>query len=55
VSSIPFFQSPSNPEYMSVEQNGDPLNSMADTKVMALKTIEVMLNVEFEAAKNESC
>jgi hypothetical protein len=40
---------------MSVEQNGNPLNSMADTRVMGLKTIEVMLNVEFEAARNESC
>ncbi len=55
VSSIPFFLPPSNPEYMSVEQNGDPLNSMADTRVMGLKTIKVMLNVEFEAARNESC
>ncbi len=55
VSSIPFFLPPSNPEYMSVEQNEDTLNSMADTRVMGLKTMEVMLDVEFETARNESC
>lgn len=55
VSSIPFFLPPSNPEYMSVEQNEDTHNSMADTRVMGLKTMEVMLDVEFETARNESC
>lgn len=55
VSSIPFFLPPSNPEYMSVEQNEDTLNSTAETRVMGLKTMEVMLDVEFETVRNESC
>jgi hypothetical protein len=55
VSSISFLLPPSNPEYMSVEQNEDTLNSMADRRVMGLKTMEVMLDDEFETARNESC